>query len=161
MKSQFSMDESFTLGDMIRLLLHSSFGQQVSNTFFTFIQLSLSISHFCPCLYYICPVQKVHINYLVQNKSKWAQTSYFYVFCCFMFSCVFFLSFRRNPLTSVEINISQTQEGKKYLDLFVWDSTIAMSEGEKMETAMLLLPVHRTAHLTFSNGVCHFSQQAL
>lgn len=58
-------------------------------------------------------------------------------------------------------NIPQTQEGKKtYLDLFVWDSTIAMSEegGWGVETAMLLLPVHRTAHLTFPKGVCHFSQ---
>lgn len=30
-----------------------------------------------------------------------------------------------------------------------------------METAMMLLPVHRTTHLTFSKGVCHFSQWAL
>lgn len=39
MKSTFSMDESFTLSDMIRLLLQSSFGQQVSNhfSFLTFI----------------------------------------------------------------------------------------------------------------------------
>lgn len=34
MKKQFSMDESFTLSDMIVLLLHSSFVQQVSNAFF-------------------------------------------------------------------------------------------------------------------------------
>lgn len=66
---------------------------------------------------------------------------------------VFFLS----SFFFIWVNISQTQEGKKYLDLFVWDSTIAMSEG-KMETAMLLLPVHTTAPLTFSKGVCRFSQ---
>ena len=55
----------------------------------------------------------------------------------------------------------QTQEGKKYLDLFVWDSTIAISEGE-METAMMLLLVHRTTHLTFST-MCPplYSQWAL
>lgn len=56
-----------------------------------------------------------------------------------------------------QINMSSTQEGKKYMDLFVWDSTIAMGSGE-METAMILLPVHRTTHLTFSICVCHLSQ---
>lgn len=29
----------------------------------------------------------------------------------------------------MQIQISRKQEGKKYLDLFVWDSTVAMSEG--------------------------------
>lgn len=96
MTSQFSMDESFTLSDMIALLLHSSFVQQVSNAFFFtfYIAFILSISHLCSCLYYICTVQKVHINYPVQNKSKWAQTSYLFMCCvvsCFHNLCIYFL----------------------------------------------------------------------
>lgn len=49
MKSQFSTDESFRLSDMIGLLLHGSFGRQVSNAFFFFyfyIAFIVSISHF-------------------------------------------------------------------------------------------------------------------
>lgn len=128
---------------------------RVSNAFFFYFYIAfiVSISHFCPCLYYICTVQKVDINYRVQNKSKWAETSYFYVLCCHVFICSCFIG---NCNSSIQINISH-KKGKKYLDLFVWDRTIAMSEG-KMETAMMLLPVHRTTHLTFSKGVCHFSQ---
>lgn len=80
------------------------------------------------------------------------------VVLCRVFMCSCFVG-NRTPSTSTQINTSQTREGKKkYLDLFVWDSTIAMSEEGGMETAMMLLPVHRTTHLTFSKGVCHFSQ---
>jgi len=61
----------------------------------------------------------------------------------------------------IKFKISQTQkEEKKDFDLFVWDSTTAMSEG-RMVTAMVLLPVHRSTHLTFSKGVCHLIQWAL
>lgn len=67
--------------------------------FFTFyIAFILSISHLCSCLYYICTVQKMHINYPVQNKSKWAQTSYLFMCCvvsCFHNLYMYFLfSFR-------------------------------------------------------------------
>lgn len=49
----------------------------------------LSISHFCPCLYYICTVQKAHLNYPVQNKSKWPQTCHGVRVCvCVRFTCV-------------------------------------------------------------------------
>lgn len=70
------MDESFTLSDMIRLLLHSSFGRRFPYVcclfFFTFyIAFFVHPSHLS--LYYICIVQRVHINY--QNKC--AQMSFF------------------------------------------------------------------------------------
>lgn len=65
------------------------------------------------------------------------------------------------------VNITDTRRETKYLDLFVWDSTIAMSEEREgeMETAMMLLPVHRATHLTFSkrclpllaNRLCNIS----
>lgn len=131
---------NFPLSDMIRLLLHM--GSKFEISFFSFffffyfyIAFIVSISHFCPCLYYICAVQKVHLNYPVWNKSRWAETSYFYVL---RFQC---------GLVLYNIACTLTQRGKKYLDLFVWDSTIAMSD-DKMETAMMLLPTHRATQLS-------------
>lgn len=52
---------------------------------------------------------------------------------------------------------SQTQtEKKRDLDLFLGDSTTAMSEGP-METEVALLLVHRPTHLISSTDVCQLS----
>lgn len=59
----------------------------------------------------------MHINY---QNNKCAQTEYLSVFV--LFPCC--------EGKSLQINVTDSQRGKKkYLDLFVWDSTIAMSEG--------------------------------
>lgn len=100
-------------------------------------------SHVCPCLYYICTVQKVHINYHVRNKSKNGHKRH--PFLCVLVSCLcvffslFFSFFRWHRRRSTH---HRHKKGKKYLDLFVWDSTIAMSEGRRrkrrVETAMFV-----------------------
>lgn len=80
MKGTFSMDESFTLSDMIRLLFHSSFGQRLPNVFLFFFFLNFYIAFIVLfsllSMYHICTVQKVHINY--QNKC--AQMSVLFTF---------------------------------------------------------------------------------
>lgn len=62
MKSTFSTDESLTL---TRLLFHSSSGQRLPNICWFFFHFYIAfIVHFSLLsLYYICTVQKVHINY--------------------------------------------------------------------------------------------------
>lgn len=140
------------------LLSHtSSFRQQFQSRFlfFTFY-ISFNFVHFSllsPFVLYLYCTESAYINYLVQNKLKWAQTPPSYASSHFI--VMFFLQIRSKYITDTR--------REKYLDLFVWDSTTAMSEGE-METAMMLLPVHRTTLLTFSkvsatlaNGLCNIS----
>lgn len=70
---------------------------------------------------------------------KWAQTSSFFHVFCFMSVRGFFpFLFRWHRCRSTH---HRHKKGKKYLDLFVWDSTIAMSEGRRkrrVETAMFV-----------------------
>lgn len=119
-------------------------------------------SHVCPCLYYICTVQKVHINYHVRNKSKNGHKRH--PFLCVFVSClcVFFpFLFRWHRRRSTH---HRHKKGKKYLDLFVWDSTIAMSEGRRrkrrVETAMFVTTGARNSppHLLLKVSAIFFFQ---
>lgn len=76
------------------------------------------------------------------NRKMGTNVILFYVFlfhvcaCFFSFSSLFSRWHRRRSTHH------RHKKGKKYLDLFVWDSTIAMSEGRRrkrrVETAMFV-----------------------
>lgn len=77
------------------------------------------------------------------------------VLSCFM--CIFYFEKSLYFLDNLYDKYITDTRGEKVFG-FIWDSTIAVSEGE-METAMMLLLVHRTTHLTFSKACLPLHRQ--